>query len=334
MSATAKAAEDPDRLPNLEQLLQPLEAATRERDRSAVELLHGQILGSERLRGEVAAYVKGDRSPVTLVDLLHQTQAQQMIAARFPGDGFIAEESPALQAAVLAETAALAERYYEAKLESELPGLPATGRFTWLMDPIDGTKGFLARRYYAIAIGCFLGETPLLAVMATPRLGDSPSWGIDGAIALAVAGHGAWIARREAGAELDFVPLGKPAEAAADRVRVALSLEHAGPLADTVETIAGLSILRLDSQAKYLAVAAGDLEAYVRRRREDGRPDAMWDHMPGGLIAIEAGCAVAHFDASPLRWVPSPTIDLRGGCLCYRPPARGPLADLLARLTD
>lgn len=68
-------------------------------------------------RTGLAADLKGDDSPVTLADREAERAVRDWIAARFPNDGIIGEEF------------------------GEQPG--TSGR-TWLLDPIDGTRAFVA----------------------------------------------------------------------------------------------------------------------------------------------------------------------------------------------
>src|SRR5687767_1587147 len=60
---------------------------------------------------------KGDNSPVTLADRQAEQLARQRIGQRFPHDGILGEE--------LDET-------------------PGTSGYRWIIDPIDGTKTFIA----------------------------------------------------------------------------------------------------------------------------------------------------------------------------------------------
>ena len=65
-------------------------------------------------------------------------------------------------------------------------------------------------------------------------------------------------------------------------------------------------------------MAQGDIDAYLRAARDDGRTDLLWDHLPGGLVAREAGCAVRHFDGSAVEYEPRQDIAFRGGVVCWR----------------
>ena len=59
---------------------------------------------------------KADSSPVTIADQRAEQLIREMVAARFPGDGFLGEE---------------------------YGDQPGTTGFRWIIDPIDGTKSFI-----------------------------------------------------------------------------------------------------------------------------------------------------------------------------------------------
>ena len=55
-----------------------------------------------------------------------------------------------------------------------------------------------------------------------------------------------------------------------------------------------LTEIRLDSQVKYLALAAGDGDLVVRLPRRDGvRKENVWDHAAGVILVEEAGGTVS-----------------------------------------
>ncbi|NJL58087.1 hypothetical protein HC928_25455 [bacterium] len=45
--------------------------------------------------------------------------------------------------------------------------------YTWVIDPIDGTKGFLAQRSYTIAVGLLKDRQPFAGVMGSPGYPES-----------------------------------------------------------------------------------------------------------------------------------------------------------------
>lgn len=318
-------------MPNLNTILQPLVAAERDRIAAAMKLLNLQALGSERYREEARCWTKEDKSPVSVADLLHQSQVQQLLHDRFPGDGLVSEEPRAMQEKVVEEASAVSARFYGSALRPSIQEVPARGEITWMLDPIDGTKGYLAGRYYAIALGYFAGDRVRFGAMAVPHAPRAEATAIDNMLAFAIAGVGAWIGPvREAG-ELEFEPLRTQAPPEAPPYRVAISLEHAGKLGEAVSG-GDFQSVKLDSQAKYLAVAANVLDAYARQSRDDGGTDVAWDHVPGALIAAEAGCTVANFDQSPIEFRPEPIVRFRGGMLCHRGAATSALGGVLRRV--
>ena len=168
------------------------------------------------------------------------------------------------------------------EVEPTIAELPTEGRVVWVLDPIDGTKGFLGGRYFALALACFVDGSPRLAVMAVPGGNPERPLAIDRSIAFGVAGVGAWMSRVVEGGEPEWRTLRTPSSRLGP-LRVAVSLAHGGPLADRLRSTPGLEVLELDSQAKYLAVAAGDIDAYLRAARNDGQSDLLWDHLPGAV---------------------------------------------------
>ncbi len=322
-------------MPTLPEILAGLPADLLERAGQSLSLLRRQGLGCERLRAKVDRLEKADTSPVTLADLLHQTQLQQMLAAVYPDDGLIAEEPRDLQQRVIHHAGDYSHLYYGLPIDESVPEIPETGAVTWVLDPIDGTKGFLAGRHYAIAVGFFVDRQPWFGAMAVPHRSAENTLAIDAVIAFAVAGRGAWISPLNDDAGLpDFDQLDNSEAPRRARPRVAVSLEH-GKMRERLQSIETIELFALDSQAKYLAAATGEIDAYLRERRNDGISDALWDHMPGALIAREAGCIVEHFTGRPLGFKPQPDLELAGGMICYRPVAEAalkPLREIMAEV--
>src|SRR5690606_6420036 len=60
----------------------------------------------------------------------------------------------------------------------------------WTLDPVDGTKGFLRKEQYAIALALLEGGQVVLAALACPNLQD-PS-GTPGVLYWAIRGRGAF----------------------------------------------------------------------------------------------------------------------------------------------
>lgn len=270
--------------------------------REAGSLCHEVGAGIDR--GELA---KPDRSPVTVADFGAQALACRALAEAFPGDPVMGEEdSTALRGA---GNEALLERV-TALVAARRPGATSADacawidrgaldrnapRF-WMLDPVDGTKGFLRGGQYAIALALVVDGELAVAAMGCPSLGPVAG-GPAGAGTLfgAIAGGGAWqMPLRDAG---PAQRLRVRAVADPSGMRFCESVEAAhsshGNAARVVESLGALAApVRLDSQAKYGIVARGEADAYLRMPNRADYSENIWDHGPGALVVTEAGGTV------------------------------------------
>jgi myo-inositol-1(or 4)-monophosphatase len=113
------------------------ELTTRaEAARAAVSAQTGLL---HREFGRAESRWKGDGTRVTAVDIAISEAIVRDLSARFPGDQFFSEEL------------------------AGAPGpIPATSRFCWVLDPIDGTNNFaLGIPHCAISLGLFEAGYPV-----------------------------------------------------------------------------------------------------------------------------------------------------------------------------
>jgi 3'(2'), 5'-bisphosphate nucleotidase len=270
---------------------------------------------------------KEDRSPVTVADLAIQAVVGSRLAAAFPGDPFMAEEGAEMLRTP--EGAALRDRVVE-QTRSILGGhigtdtiLDAidrgqqeqgTSRRYWVLDPVDGTKGFLRREQYVIALALIEDGVVKLGVLACPNLPESlddtggrGSCRADntGSIFVAVCGQGAECVPcfdASTGAKPRAVRVSSNSESAHVRWcdRVESSAKNHDTLAD-VTAAAGITRPphRLDSQAKYAVVARGEADLYLRYSIKP-YIEKVWDHAAGVLVIEEAGGHVTDILGQPL----------------------------------
>jgi 3'(2'), 5'-bisphosphate nucleotidase len=66
--------------------------------------------------------------------------------------------------------------------------------------------------------------------------------------------------------------------------------------------------LRLDSQAKYAAVAQGDAAVYLRMPTRADYREKIWDHAAGVVVVEEAGGQVSDVRGVPLDFAQGPTL--------------------------
>lgn len=247
---------------------------------------------------------KKDKSPVTVADFASQAVVCRQLQIDFPNDPVIGEEGAAeLQQPTGQEF--LTRAVNECKLAGA-EGSPQqvcdwidrggaseySPRF-WTIDPIDGTKGFLRKEQYAIALALIIDGHVELGVLGCPNMPFEGQPDGTGVLAWAVRGHGAWMR-----------PLGRPemspariavttASKTAD-MRFCESVESGHSSHDWSGLIAaelGISLdpVRMDSQCKYLAVARGDADLYLRLPTRKGYMEKIWDHAGGILLVEEAG---------------------------------------------
>jgi 3'(2'), 5'-bisphosphate nucleotidase len=193
----------------------------------------------------------------------------------------------------------------------------------WVLDPVDGTKGFLRRGQYAVGLAYISRGTVSLAVIGCPNLPypaligghvpgslasaepgaaaqEAPAADVSvrvGTLCSALAGGGAF---QEA---LD--PTCEETASAPMRLRVSNLLPASPDFLVTQsfdrsasDAVAGDSLrtslsvvsatLRLDSMVKYCLVARGEASLYFRLLAATYR-ECIWDHAPGSLLVTEAG---------------------------------------------
>lgn len=269
----------------------------------------------ESVRHEIAptALEKDDRSPVTVADFGAQAIICWALAAAFPADSVVAEENteglrqPAA-AAMLSQVSHQVQRQVpsadSAAVLSWLDhGGGAVGRRYWTLDPIDGTKGFLRGDQYAIALALIEDGELKVGVLACPALQfDAIAGGQQGLLLLAVRNQGASVLPLAGGAAQ---PLRVTTDPAHQRFVESVEAAHGNQtLQAAIAQAAGLNqpSLRMDSQAKYAAVAAGQAALYLRLpspKTPDYR-EKIWDHAAGALVVEEAGGKVSDMHGRPL----------------------------------
>jgi inositol-phosphate phosphatase/L-galactose 1-phosphate phosphatase/histidinol-phosphatase len=102
-------------------------------------------IARQHFREPLVVEHKADRSPVTLVDRAIETEMRRLIRAAFPAHGIQGEEFAAERG----------------------------GEFTWVLDPIDGTKSFISGfPLFGSLIALLRGDRAVLGVIEAPALGE------------------------------------------------------------------------------------------------------------------------------------------------------------------
>jgi 3'(2'), 5'-bisphosphate nucleotidase len=262
----------------------------------------------EEVRREMVgpALTKEDKSPVTVADFGAQAILCRRLAREFPEDPVVGEEdsetlrSPA-HADALARVTAYVGRHERGATAADVVrwidhGNGAVGPRFWTLDPIDGTKGFLRGDQYAVALALVAGGDVQVAALACPALPRDPGdpAGPLGVVFTAVRGAGAF-ARAAGGGEARPIRVADPGRDDAG-LRLVESVEKGHGHLSMQERIAAsigftAEPVRMDSQAKYGAVARGEAALYLRlpSPRTTEYRENIWDHAAGALLVEEAG---------------------------------------------
>ena len=299
-----------------------------------------RMAGGDGGRG---AREKEDASPVTVADYAAQAVVSELLARSLPGPrppALVAEEDadslrndPDLLVQV---TGLVNEALAEAPREvggggpplSEEGVLAAVGAGghpggsegrVWVLDPIDGTRGFVAGRQYCVALALLDQGEAVLGVLGCPNLPAEalrfPNDASDGGcVFAAVRGEGAFTGPLF-GAGTDALPSEAVRVRASREATEALFLEsvesrhsdHAFSARVAEALGVGSPPLRVDSQAKYGVLSRGDASIYMRFPPADYR-EKIWDHAAGAVVVEEAGGRVTDATGAPLdfsrgRWL-------------------------------
>jgi 3'(2'), 5'-bisphosphate nucleotidase len=260
---------------------------------------------------------KDDKSPVTIADFGAQALVCQILKATFPADPIVGEEdSAALQTdenqAQLQEVLAYVQKFHPHADKHTIcrwidGGNGQVANRYWTLDPIDGTKGFLRNDQYAVALALFEDGEIKVGALACPALpvDMADPEGECGVLFVAVRGEGTQMKPLNGTGAFKTVQVASSKDTS--RLRFAESVVSAHGDQDRQRKIAqavGITSppLRMDSQAKYGAVARGDASLYLRlpSPKYPGYREKIWDHAAGAIIVEEAGGTVTDMHGQPL----------------------------------
>ena len=221
--------------------------------RSLIEIACG---AGEILRGyhgsDCPHQLKADGSPASLADVRSEAFIVDALARRFPGIPVVAEEGSA--------NAAAADLFF-------------------LVDPLDGTRDFLAGYpEYSVNIGLISGGRPIASALAAPGL--SRVWG---------AGTTAFEAPINDGRPMELRPI-QVRRALGDGLVALVSRRHGDWETDACLDRLPIRERRVASSAlKFCLIASGEADVYVRCA-----PTMEWDTAAGDhVLTIAGGCVIA-----------------------------------------
>jgi HAL2 family 3'(2'),5'-bisphosphate nucleotidase len=290
---------------------------------------------------------KHDATPVTVADYAAQAIILKQLKETFPEDLFLAEETSAglkeepgliphiqeLTGLTSSESALFDAidigQTYHIRQQEKNDNTPP-GR-VWCLDPIDGTKGFLRKGQYCVALALLENGIPTIGILACPNLpaceGKNNGKG-NGCIFVALKGEGCYEIGMEPNSYLQRLGYREDAKQFEDpnqaRFCVAVEQGFNDPVGTTIamgKTLHGALddngeikyVARMDSQVKYGVIARGDAEFYVRLPKD--HKDNIWDVAAGVVCLEEVGGKVTDTEGTPLDFsvgAKLPTVGILG----------------------
>lgn len=213
-------------------------------------------------RTGTAVETKADSSPVTEADRAAEALILNRLTEHWPQIEAVAEEAVSID------------------------GAPASvGEWFWLIDPLDGTKGFVqGRESYSVNIALIRGETPVAGVVTSPAM--AVSW------RAAAPGQGAQ--RRAFGEPWRPIRVRERPVDAVALVSHSISEDEAARLAARNGCARWQG---MDSSLKFCLIAEGRFDAYPRTG-----PTCEWDTAAGQAVLEAAGGRVLDGEGRPLAY--------------------------------
>lgn len=260
---------------------------------------------------------KGANDPVTIADYGSEIILHRALSQYYPDDAIISEEQSAQFLSILNDE----QRVEILRLLSEILGETVTqdnairwldhgfevqARRTWVIDPIDGTKGFIGMRRYSIAVGVLEEGKVVDGILGSP---GQPS--DDGLGAIFYTKDGAAYMQPMSGGEARRIHVSDVSDISQARVVESVVWQHADlEQMARIREVAGINgtVEQVDSQDKYAMVASAQADLYMRLPRSSTDRHWIWDHAAGVALVEAAGGKVTDIDGSPLdfslgRWL-------------------------------
>lgn len=276
------------------------------------------------------ALTKEDRSPVTVADFASQALVGRLIGGAFPNDPLVGEEDASAlreDSQTLDQVTSFVGRFVHGVTPEAVcawidrGSASPSGRF-WTLDPIDGTKGFLRGDQYAVALALVVDGAVQLGVLGCPKLSDAyiPDYHGQGSLAVAARGQGTWTSSLEGEMRFDRLCASSRDDPSQARLLRSFEADHTniGQI-DEFASLLGIQAepVRMDSQAKYAVLAAGQGELMVRLL-SPAKPDyreKIWDQAAGSLVVQEAGGTITDLDGRALDFSAGRTLRSNRGVL-------------------
>ena len=220
----------------------------------------GAIVLAHYARGSVAVETKPDQSPVTAADRAANEAILARLRAAFPDDAILSEESP--DSAHRLDT-----------------------RRVWIVDPLDGTRDFIARTdEFCVHVGLAIDGRPVVGVVFQP---------VAAILYGAAVGAGAF----QEDTQGRRTRLQTSATVNPSDLRVGVSRTNAahGLRRFLAETGLGRRSVSMGASVKLMALARGDLDTVINL--SSGEQE--WDTCAPEIVIREAGGVFTDADGQP-----------------------------------
>ncbi len=226
-------------------------------------------LASELIRREYRTFEKIDNPDISIsthVDRASQEVILQLLHTEFPEDALCAEEATPL-----------------------LEQVPSTGRRVWVVDPIDGTRGFVKKiGQFSVMIALVVDGQPVVGVVAEPAKER---------LTYASMGEGCWVIHGQAAPQRCQVSMTQPEDG------LTLIRSHSKDAARPDAIHRALQPQKLlttySGGVKLAMVARGEGDVYVN----DYSHFADWDIAAGHILVTEAGGKVTTLRGGPVQYL-------------------------------
>jgi len=304
----------------------------------AIEAVREASLLARRIQREMVsgALTKDDRSPVTVADFAVQALIARRLAEQLSGSTLIGEEqADALRVEEGLATLDQITNFVRTAIPDATPeevcglidrGSGDTTDSFWTLDPIDGTKGFLRREQYAIALALVQDGRVEIGVLGCPELTfplpfrEGPGEGSSGTLIAAARNQGTYY--QSLSKPNDWKRLTVSTRSQPSAARILRSVEKSHTNVDEIGQLAAklgvtAPAVAMDSQAKYAVLAAGEGDILLRLI-SPSRPDyreKIWDQAAGSIVVEEAGGRITDLDGKPLDFSHGRTLAKNRGIL-------------------
>jgi 3'(2'), 5'-bisphosphate nucleotidase len=206
---------------------------------------------------------KEDQSPVTEADLASHHFIGNLLEREFPGIPLISEE-------------AISQDY----------SIRKDHQYSWILDPLDGTKEFIAANgEFAINLALLENDRPVFGIISIPA---------KGLIYWALKGHGSW--KTGSDGRTQKLPLHTTNHQETRRIKALISRSHSGDaeklFLKKLEDLGWkVEVCPAGSSYKHALLAEGAAHLYAKPGK-----CWEWDTAPGQIILEEAGGKVVRMD--------------------------------------